>query len=226
MEQKLTVDRREATGKGAARKIRATGRVPGVVYGHGTEPVPVTVDGRELFHALHTAAGQTVLITLAIDSEQILAMPRQVQRNLLKGHFTHVDFLRIARDEKLTVEVPIHLTGESHGVKEGGVVEHHLWTLEVEAFPQDVPTAIDADITKLGIGDSLRVADLKVADTLTVLADTDETVVSVVQPQILRVEEEEVEAEGEEAAAGEAAEAGEADGTGGAGGAGGGSSEG
>jgi large subunit ribosomal protein L25 len=209
MERKLTAERREDTGKGAAHKVRAKGRVPAVVYGHGTDPVPVTVDGKELFHLLHTDAGMNVLVDLKVDSENVLAMPREIQRDLIKGQFIHVDFLRIARDEKIHVEVPVHLVGESHGVKEGGVVEHHLWALQVESFPQDVPASIEADISGLGINESLRVEDLKVPRNITILTPTEETVVSVVPPQVLRLEEEVEAVEGEEAEAAEGAAEGE-----------------
>jgi large subunit ribosomal protein L25 len=212
MERKLKAEPRDGTGKGAARKIRADGRVPAVVYGQGADAMHLTVDAKELFHLLHTDAGVNVLVDLHVNSDQMLAMPREVQRDHIRGTFLHVDFLRIARDEKITVEVPVHLVGESHGVKEGGVVEHHLWNLELECFPQDVPSAIEADITALGIGDSLKVSDLKIPGNTTVLTSQDETIVSIVHPQILVVEEEVAEeVEGEEAAEGaEGAEEGEA----------------
>jgi large subunit ribosomal protein L25 len=209
MERKLKVERREVNGKGGARQLRMKGRVPAVVYGHGADPLAVSVDARDLFHVLHTDAGVNVLIDMRVDGDNFLAMPRELQRDHIRGQFIHVDFLRIARDEKISVEVPIQLVGESHGVKEGGVLEHHLWTLAVECLPQEVPPSIDADITGLGIGDSLKVADLKIRGGLTVLTSEDEVVVSVVPPQILRVEEEEVaeEAAAEEVAEGAAAEA-------------------
>jgi large subunit ribosomal protein L25 len=213
MERKLKAERRDRTGKETAHKIRAAGRVPAVVYGRGMEPMHVSIDSRELFHLLHTDAGVNVLVDLRVDGDHFLALPREVQRDLIKGRFVHVDFLRIARDEKITVEVPVHIVGESHGVKEGGVVEHHLWTLHVECLPTDVPTHIDADITKLGINESLKVSDLKAPEKSTVLTSADEVVVSVVPPQVLRVEEaEEVAAEaveGEEAEAGEEGATGE-----------------
>jgi large subunit ribosomal protein L25 len=202
MERTLKVEVRDGTGKGAARKIRATGLVPGVVYGRGADPVLITVDGRELFHTLHTDAGMNVLVELRVDGDKVLAMPREVQRDHIRGELKHVDFIRIARDEKIAVEVPIQITGESHGVKEGGVIEHHLWNLHIEAFPQDVPTSVEADISALGLNESLKVAQLTLPSNLTVLTDAEETVVSVVPPQVLRVEE---ELEGEEAAEGEAA---------------------
>jgi len=205
MEEKLTAEPRAGAGKGVARKMRAAGRVPAVVYGHGVAPVHVSVDAKDLYHVLHTAAGANVLIDLAVGKDRVLAMPREVQRDHLAGRFIHVDFLRIARDEKIAVEVPIHLVGDSHGVKEGGVVEHHLWTLHVESFPQDVPSAIEADISALGITESLRVSDLVVPASLTILTALEETVVSVVTPQILKVEE---AAPAEEAAEEGAAEEG------------------
>ena len=205
MERKLKAEARAEIGKGAARKIRAGGRVPAVVYGHGVEPLPVSIDSKELFHLLHTDAGMNVLVDMRVNSDQFLAMPREVQRDHIRGQFLHVDFLRIRRDEKIGVEVPIHLVGESHGVKEGGVIEHHLWNLHLECFPQDVPTSIEADISGLGINESLKVSDLEIPDKLTLLTSPDEAIVSVVPPQILRVEEE-VAAEGEEEAV--AAEAG------------------
>jgi large subunit ribosomal protein L25 len=204
MERKLKAEPRDGTGKGVARKIRSAGRVPAVVYGQGADAMAVTVDAKELFHLLHTDAGMNVLVDLRVNSDQMLAMPREVQRDHIRGTVLHVDFLRIARDEKITVEVPIHLVGESHGVKEGGVVEHHLWTLQVECLPQDVPSSIEADITELGVGDSLKVAELTATEKTTILTPSDETVVSVVPPQILRAME---ELEAEEAAAAEAAEA-------------------
>jgi large subunit ribosomal protein L25 len=213
MERKLKAERRNHTGKETAHKIRAAGRVPAVVYGRGMEPMHVSIDSRELFHLLHTDAGVNVLVDLRVDGDHFLALPREVQRDLIKGRFVHVDFLRIARDEKITVEVPVHVVGESHGVKEGGVVEHHLWNLQVECLPTDVPTHIDADITKLGINESLKVSDLAPPEKCTILTSLDEVVVSVVPPQVLRVEEaEEVaeeEVEGEEAEAGAEGAAGE-----------------
>jgi large subunit ribosomal protein L25 len=208
MERKLKTEPRAQIGKGAARKIRAGGRVPAVVYGRDVDPLHVSIDAKELFHLLHTDAGMNVLVDMKVNSDTFLAMPREVQRDHIRGQFLHVDFLRIKRDEKIGVEVPIHLVGESHGVKEGGVVEHHLWTLHLECFPQDVPTSIEADITALGINESLKVLELEIPDNLTLLTSPDEVIVSVVPPQILRVEEE-VAAEAEEEAAAAEAEGAE-----------------
>jgi large subunit ribosomal protein L25 len=206
--EKLKASIREANGKGAARRLRAEGKIPGVVYGHGMDPVAIAIDGRELFHTLHTEAGSNVLIELRVGEEEHLTMPREIQRDHVRGLFIHVDFLAVRRDEKITVDVPVELVGESHGVKEGGVVEHHLWEIKVECFPTDVPDRLEGDITKLGIGDALRVSELELPPNVTLLTDPEETVVSVVPPPILVVEEEEA-AEGEEGVEGAEAEEGE-----------------
>ncbi len=190
--EKLVAQPREDKGKGAARRLRARGLVPAVVYGHGADPMHLAVDARELLHLLHTDAGTNVLVDLHVDHDQLLAIPREIQRDHIKGQFIHIDFLRVARDEKIMVEVPVHLMGESHGVKEGGVVEHHLWTLQVECLPQDVPTAIEADVSDLGINDSLKVGDIAAGGRFTILTAPEEVIVSVVPPQVLKVEEEEV----------------------------------
>jgi large subunit ribosomal protein L25 len=216
MEVKLKAEKREGSGKGPARRLRAGGKVPAVLYGPELETVELAVDAQDLWHALHTDAGINVLIDLQIDGDEHLTMPREVQRDILKGSLLHVDFLRIRKDVAIQVNVPIHLTGESVGVKEGGVVEHHLWELNIECLPTKVPESIEADISELAIGDSLQVEALRVPGNVTILTPSDETVVSVVPPPVLEIPEPEVPeeelVEGEEVPEGEApaAEEGEA----------------
>jgi large subunit ribosomal protein L25 len=209
MEVKLKAEVREGVGKGAARKIRGQGKVPAVLYGPQVDAQRVSVDERELWHALHTDAGMNVLIDLQVDGEGYLTLPREVQRDIVRGTLLHVDFLRIRRDVAIQVDVPIQLVGESHGVKEGGVVEHHLWELRVECLPTDVPESVEADIRQLGIGDSLHVSDLPPLPKCTVLTPPDETIVSVVPPPVLELPEE-APAEEEEAVEGEEVPEGEA----------------
>jgi large subunit ribosomal protein L25 len=207
MEQKLVASRREGTGKGVARKLRASGQVPAVLYGHGMEPVSLSVDSRELVHLFHTGAGTNVLVDLVVDGAEHLALPREIQRDHIRGRFVHVDFLVVRRDEKITITVPVRIVGESVGVKAGGVLEHHLWDLQVECLPTNVPEAIEADVSALEIGSSLRVSDLVAPEGATILTNPEESVVAVQQPQMaVELEEEEAAeaAEGEEAA--EAAE--------------------
>ena len=223
-EYELKAEKRDVAGKGAARKIRATGRVPAVLYGPQLDAMRLTVDERQLWHALHTDAGTNVLINLAVDGDSFLTMPREVQRDIVRGTLLHVDFLRIRRDVAIQVDVPIHLTGEAVGVTEGGVIEHHLWELRIECLPANVPESIEADVTRLTIGDSLHVSDLRIPQHLTVLTPEEETIVSVVPPPVLEIPEEaapeeelpegevpegEEAPEGAEAREGEAPEAGE-----------------
>jgi large subunit ribosomal protein L25 len=205
MEQKLVAEKRDDSGKGVARKLRAAGRVPAILYGHGMQPLPLSVDSKELFHLFHTGAGANVLVDLVVDGAEHLAMPREVQRDHIKGRFIHVDFLVVRRDEKIEVDVPIRVVGESPGVKAGGVLEHHLWDIHVECLPQNVPEAIKVDVSTLEIGDSLRVADLTAPGGVEILTNPDESVIAAVQPQ-MAIEVEEEAAEAAEAAEGEAAE--------------------
>jgi large subunit ribosomal protein L25 len=204
-EQKLVAEKREGSGKGVARKLRAAGRVPAVLYGHGMDPISLSVDSRELIHVFHTGAGTNVLVDLLVDGDDHLAMAREIQRDHIRGRFVHVDFLVVSRDEVISVSVPVRLVGESVGVKAGGVLEHHLWEVQVECLPTDVPEAIEADVTELEIGMSLKVSDLSAPEGVTITSNPDDSVVAAQQPQA-RIELEEEEAAAAEAAEGEAAE--------------------
>ena len=203
-EVKLVAEPREGTGKGVARKLRAAGRVPAVLYGAGLDSTPVSVDSRDLFHVLHTGAGYNVLVDLTLDGTEHLVIPRDVQRDHIHGRFIHLDLLAVRRDEKIRLNIPVRVVGESVGVKAGGVVEHRLWEIEIECLPTDVPDAIEADISELEIGMSLRVSDLVAPSGVTFLTNEEDSVVAVAQPQ-MAVEIEEEAAEGEEVE-GEAAE--------------------
>lgn len=206
MELKLNAERRQGTGKGVARKLRARGRVPAILYGHGVEPTPIAVDAKDLFHVLHTSAGANVLIDLQVDGTGHLALAREVQRDHIKGEYVHVDFFAVRRDEEVRVTVPVRIVGEAPGVKQGGLLEHHLWEVQLQSRVDRVPEAIDADVSDLGIGDALKVGDLRIPEGASLLTDPEDTVVSVVTPQVLEVVEAEA-AEAEEAEAAEGAEA-------------------
>lgn len=212
MELKLEAEKRDGGGKGAARKLRAHGRVPAVLYGHGVGPVSLSVGAKDLYKVLHGSAGTNVLVNLTVDGAEHLALPREIQRDHVRGRYVHIDFLAVRRDEKVTVSVPVRVVGESPGVKVGGVVEHHLWELQVECLPGDVPDGIDADVSELQVGDSLRVSDIVPPEGVTVLTPPEESILSVVVPQVRVVEEVAVvaEGEGEAPAEGEEVPAGEA----------------
>jgi large subunit ribosomal protein L25 len=209
-EYKLAAENRADKGKGAARRLRAAGRVPAVLYGHGTKPRSLSVDAREFGHALRTDAGTNVLLELQVGRATHLALAKEIQRHPVRGTFTHVDFIVVRRGEKVQVTVPVHLVGEAPGVREGGIADQDLYQVHVEAEVTAVPDAVEADVSGLRIGDVLRVAELKAPEGATILEEPEAAVVSVVPPAVEPEPEEAEEAEAE-AAEGEAP-AGEAEG--------------
>ena len=190
METKLEAERRSDAGKGVARKLRAAGRVPAVLYGHDQETISLSVDSREMMHVLRSSGGSNVLLDLVVDGKARLAMPREIQRDHIHNKLIHIDFLAVSRTETITANVPVIEFGEAAGVKEGGVVEHHLRDLLVECLPQDVPDQLDVDITELNIGDMIHARDVVVPAGVTVLTNPDDAVLSVITPAALRTEAE------------------------------------
>ena len=199
METKLTAQRREDSGKGVARKLRASGRVPAVLYGQGIDATPLTVDAKELNRLLHSEAGSNVLVDLKVDDTEHLAIPREIQRDHIHARFIHVDFLAVSRTETITVNVPVVEHGEAAGIKEGGVVEHHLRELQVECLPQDVPDQIEIDITDVELGGMIHVSDVAAPPGVTILTNAEDAVLSIITPAVLRVEAD-LSVPGEEAA--------------------------
>jgi large subunit ribosomal protein L25 len=158
------------------------------------ESVPLSVDARELTHVLHQ--GSNVLIDLNVGKDKFLTLAKDINRDHIKGRYVHVDFLAIDKDQKITVNIPVTPVGSSRGVKEGGVLEHHMWEIEVECLPFDVPESVEVDVSDLGIGDNVHVSDLSVASGVEILSDPEELVLAVIQPQApIEVEEEAVEGE-------------------------------
>ncbi|MGH2629552.1 MAG: 50S ribosomal protein L25 [Actinomycetota bacterium] len=188
METKLTAERRSDAGKGVARKLRAAGKIPAVLYGQGVDTTPLTVDSRDLTHLLHGSAGSNVLVDLVVDGEEHLAIPREIQRDHIRSRFVHVDFLAVSRTQTITVSVPVHETGDAAGVKEGGVVEHHLREVQIECLPQDVPDELVIDITHVELGEMVHVSDLEAPAGVTILTNPEDAILSVITPALLRVE--------------------------------------
>ena len=208
----LAVELRENSGKGVARKLRAAGRVPGVLYGHGVDPVSVVFDPDELEQVLRQGgAGLNTLIDLEGDAPVggKTVIVKDMQRHPLRGSVLHADLYQIDMAERISVAVPIHLVGTPEGVSMGGgLLDHALREVELDCLPRAIPDSIDIDVSALEMGDSIHVSDLALPDGVELRTDAGQSVCSVVAP---RVEEEpEIELEGEEdAALGEEAEAGE-----------------
>jgi large subunit ribosomal protein L25 len=186
-ETKLKAELRSETGKGPAHRLRAAGRVPAVLYGHGMEPLSISVSGQDLLHLFHKA-GVNALVDLQVDGDEHLAIARDVQRDHLHGRYIHLDFLAIRRDEKIRVSVQVVEVGESVGIEAGGVVEHHLREIELECLPADVPERIEVDITRMRIGDMVHVGEIPPPEGATFLTDPETPVLSIIMPAILQVE--------------------------------------
>jgi|SRR5271165_4164598 len=197
----LEAQKRESGNKNAARRVRAGGKIPAVVYGAGKESAPVAVDPRQVLRILKSESGHNTIFDLALGDDRVKAMIVDWQFEPIKGHLLHVDLQRIAMDKKLTVTVPVVLKGEAAGVKqEGGILEQLLREIEIECLPADIPKSIEADVSQLTFGVELRVKDLPHSDKLKFLTNEDQMVA-----HITTVKEEVVAAP--EAVAGEAAAA-------------------
>jgi large subunit ribosomal protein L25 len=175
---------RAGSGKSEARALRREGRVPAVAYGVGLEATPISVDARELYHVLHTEAGENAIIRLSVDGRPHLALAREVTRHPVRREVLHVDFVTVSRNVKVTVEVPIVLEGEAAGVDGGGVLEQALFALNVEVLPLEVPDALPVDVSALAVGDVLRVADIPLPAGVELLDDPEAPVASVVVPHL------------------------------------------
>jgi large subunit ribosomal protein L25 len=191
MSQALTVEAepREDFGKNAARRTRAAGRIPGVVYGGGGPVIPISVDPIGIREILHSESGHNSIFTLQVRGKApARAMIRDWQSEPIRGSLLHVDLVRIALDAKLRLKVAIHVTGEPQGVKvQGGVFEFMLREVEVECLPDDIPDVITVDVSPLALGQNLRVAELPIGPRVKVLTDPNRVVAHVVTP---RAEEE------------------------------------
>ncbi|WP_329553408.1 50S ribosomal protein L25/general stress protein Ctc [Streptomyces sp. NBC_00696] len=191
---KLTAETRTEFGKGAARRIRREKKVPAVVYGHGVDPLHVTLPGHELQLALRTP---NVLLTLDIEGKTQLAIPKAVQRDAIKGFLEHVDLLTVKSGEKVTVEVYVHTEGE---LAPGSfLLEHVLSTITVEAEATHIPESVTVSIAGLEAGASIAAKDIPLPKGTTLAIDEDAVVLQVLAAQAEEASTEDAEAESAEA---------------------------
>ncbi|MFE6700186.1 50S ribosomal protein L25/general stress protein Ctc [Streptomyces sp. NPDC057718] len=194
-EIKLATEVRTEFGKGAARRVRRANQVPGVVYGHGAEPVHITLPGHELLLALRTA---NVLIGLEIDGKNALVIPKAVQRHPLKGTIEHVDLLTVKRGEKVEVEIAVHAEGDL--APGANLLEFVQNTLLVEAEATHIPESVTVSVAGLDAGDSIVAKDITLPKGATLAGDEDAIVIQVVAAQAEEpAADEAAEAEGAEA---------------------------
>jgi large subunit ribosomal protein L25 len=197
---KLNVSSRRAAGSRAARRLRRDGRVPGVVYGGGEEPVGFDADARELRLAL---SGSGAVLDLSVDGgKPTPVVPKESQRHPVRGETIHVDLLRVRLDQAIHAVVPVELAGveESPGVREGGVLEQIARELNIEALPTAIPESIVHDVSEMHIGETITLAAVSAPEGVTLLDDLEDTVLATLSPPRLQAEAEaaeEIEAETE-----------------------------
>jgi large subunit ribosomal protein L25 len=181
----LQAERRTGTGKGAARTLRREGKIPAVIYGHNRAPESLAVDRASFGRLLTGITAASTILDVAIDGQApVKALIRELQRNPLRNtEVLHLDLYEISADEKITLEVPVHLTGTADGVRNfGGILDQVLHRLQIRVFPADIPASIDLDVTNLAIGKSLFVRDVKVAK-VEILNDGNLPLCSIVAPR-------------------------------------------
>jgi large subunit ribosomal protein L25 len=207
----LTAETGRPIGSAASRRLRATGKVPGVVYGRGVDPLPLVVDWRELRAALTTDMGVNAVVTLEVGGDSHMTIVKDLQRHPVRRDVLHVDFLVVERDKPVAAEVPVVLEGEPTKVlQERGVVEQLLHALTIHAKPAAIPASLTVDVSELEIGDTITVADLSLPAGVTTEVEDDQPVASA---QVTRAAEAEAaEGEEEEGAEGEGAEGAEGEG--------------
>jgi len=180
----LSATPRDGTGKGAARSLRASGRIPGIIYGHGREPQALAIDNRELEKLLSKISAESTVIELTLDGKSAQTLIREIQRHPFKRQILHVDFQELVAGEKIIVRLPIVLSGVPDGVRQdGGVLDQTLRELEVEVDPSNIPSNIEIDVTPLKIGDSIHVRDVKVPEGVEVITELDSSVCVVSAPR-------------------------------------------
>lgn len=199
---KITAEARENSGKGVARKLRQAGRIPAVLYGQGHDGVSLSLDSYELNQLLSTAGARTSILELEVKGSDRSGMQnvliKEVQRHPYKDLILHMDFLEVAMDELITVMVPIEVLGTPKGVTiDDGILEMKRRELEIECLPNVIPDSLTVDVTELEIGDAIHVEDIEVPEGITIIHETNFTLLTVVAPAVEVEPEEELE-EGEE----------------------------
>ena len=201
-EVRIDAEPRTEFGKGAARRTRREGRVPGVMYGHGTPNRHFTLPGHELMIALKTP---NVLISIeGLEKRSLLALPKAVQRDAIHGFIEHVDLIEVRRGEKVTVEIPVRVSGE---VFSGGLLDQQLVQISVEAEATQLPDGVDVDVEGAEVGTAVHAKDIALPSGTTLVTDPEALVLHVINAPTVDLGETEGEAAEGEAAEGEAAEA-------------------
>ena len=209
MKATLNAQKRDDLGKGAARSLRRTGRVPAVLYGRDLEAVHLSIDAHEAEQLFHSISVDNTIVDLAVDGEKrpYQTLVREIQTHPWKASLVHVDFLQIQEGVEVDLEIPVELEGVPVGVRlKGGVLEQIVHELEVRCIPSKIPDSFVLDVTELDVNESLHVSDIPVTEGVEILMSPDQTICAVAIPRVVEeaeLEEPAVAAEGEEPVEGE-----------------------
>jgi large subunit ribosomal protein L25 len=180
----LAATQRTGTGKGAARRLRAAGQIPGIIYGHAREPQALAINTRDFEKLLEHISAESTVIELAVGGKTSRTLIREIQRHPFKREYLHVDFQELVAGELVIVRIPIVLVGIPEGVRlEGGVMDQTLRELEIEVDPVNMPNHIDVNVENLKIGESIHLADITLPTGVTATAEGDATIVVVSAPR-------------------------------------------
>jgi len=204
----LAVEKRESIGSAANKSLRRNGKIPANYYYKETDNINLILDSKNLYHALHSGHH---IFEVELEGDTQYVMIKEIQFHPVNESILHVDLMRVRRDVKITIAVPIHLEGEAVGVEEGGVLSQIITSIDIECLPTDVPEFITLDTTELAMNSSLSVADITVSGEITIITDEEQVIATITPPKeeeepVVELEEDEEDEEGEETAEGETAE--------------------
>jgi large subunit ribosomal protein L25 len=194
----LGVETRDGRGKGASRRLRRTGKVPGIFYGPKSTAMPIAVDRKDFAaHVANLEGSHLIRFESSVaDLQKRVALVREVQHHPVNGGILHVDFYEVDLTQRLKVTVPLHFVGKAKGVADGGILQPIVREMEVECLPTDIPQYIEIDVTALAIHDAVHLADVPMPPNVTAVVETNEAVVSVLPPTVEEVKAAEGAAEG------------------------------
>lgn len=204
--RELNATPRVSAGKGAARAVRRTGRVPAVIYGDGKPPVSIALDFNEISRMVSSGGFLTSLLDLSVEGEKTRVIPRDLQLDVVRDFPLHIDFLRLGKNATITVEVLVNFLNEEEcpGIKRGGVLNVVRRTVELSCRADAIPDTIEVDLTGVELGDSIHISAITLPDGVSpTITDRDFTVATIAAPAGLPSDDEEEEEEGEEGEEGE-----------------------
>lgn len=196
----LKAEHREGRGKGVARKLRAGGRLPAVVYGAGGDPVSIALDTHDAIHLFRSISVENTIINLEIAGQDtsVRTLVREIQTHPARPEVLHVDFLRIRSGVTVELEIPLHLEGTPAGVRAGGILEYSMHQIPVRCLPKDIPETLRLDVSELEMGGAIRIGDLVLPEGVEVMLDSERMLCTILAPAVSAADEEAEDADADE----------------------------